>query len=292
MAQKRVVESEKIRYFCSDMEDVLDKNLVSDTSICNLLLRIGKNRLDVAIYSVVHDNSLIYRTFALGQEGEGELRSLENVVYDNPLLLSEFRRTFCLIDTGDAMAVPAEAGGPEEAALIFRAAHPGFEGEILTSPTATRNAILVAGVPTELAGFLRRTFHGISPVCHLSPLSRYFASRPGRGNSNRMICNFRPDAMDAIVLHGTDLLLANTFSYKSPMDAAYYIMAVRNALHLDASADELLLAGSQAVRNEITPLLRRFIGRVMPVIFPPQMFRTGKESLHTPFDLIIAPICE
>ncbi len=274
------------------MEDVLDKNLVSDTSICNLLLRIGKGRLDVAVYSVVHDNSLIYRSFALGADGDDDLHSLESTIYDNPLLLGEFRRTFCLVDTGNVMVIPAEIEAEEDRRNLFLAAHPDFEGEILSSSTLERNAVLTFGLPGSLAGFLRRTFHGVGIDTHLSTLCRYFALRGGRGNSRRMVCNFRTDALDVVVIQGSDLLLANTFSFNAPVDAAYYIMAVRKSLNLDPEADDMLLSGNQEVRNGITPMLRQFVGRVMPVIFPPQMFRTGRESLRMPFDLIIAPLCE
>lgn len=274
------------------MEDILDKDLVGDPSICNLLFRVGKGRLDVAVYSVVHDNSLIYRSFPLGQDGEDELKSLEATIYDNPLLLAEFRRVHCLVDPGNAMAIPAEVDDDADRERVFRAAHPSFEGEIVTSSAGVRNAVFTFGLGASLAGFLRRTFHGVDVECHIATLCRYFSTRPGRGNSRRMICNFRPDAMDVIVIQGADLLLANTFSFRNPMDAVYYIMATRHSLGLDPSGDELLLAGDQNVRSSITPELRRFIGRVMPVIFPPQMFRSGKESLRVPFDLIISPICE
>lgn len=274
------------------MEDALDKNLVSDTSICNLLLRIGSGRLDVAIYSVVHDNSLIYRRFTLGTDGEGELHSLENTIYENPLLLGEFRRVFCIADSGNAMPLPAAIDSASMRERVFKAAHPEFDGDILTSASGVDNAIFTFGLSAGLAGFLRRTFHGIDIRCHISTLCRFFASRPPRGNAMRMICNFRPDAMDLLVLHGKDLLLANTFRFAAPMDAAYYIMAVRKNLRLDPEGDELLLAGDQSVRESIVPFLRRFISRVMPVIFPPQMFRTGRDSLRAPFDLIISPLCE
>ncbi len=274
------------------MEDVLDKSLVSDTSICNLLLRIGPGRLDVAVFSVVHDNSLIYRRFTLGADGEDELTSLENVIYENPLILGDFRRTFCIVDTGNAMAIPAEIDSREEHIKVFRAAHPDFKGEIITSQAGVRNALLTFGIQDKLAGFLRRTFHGIDIRSHLSPLCRFFASRPGRGSSPKMICNFRATSMDVIILSGQDLMLANTFRFNTPMDAAYYIMAVRKNLGLDPQADELLLCGDQNVREAVTPVLRRFISRVMPVIFPPQMFRTGRDSLRVPFDLIISPLCE
>lgn len=274
------------------MEDILDKSLVSDPTICNLLLRVGTGRLDVAVYSVVHDNSLIYRSVSLDPAASDMLKAVEDTVYDNPLLLSDFRRIYCLLETDRTMVVPLEADDPALCRNMFKAVHPDFAGEVLESSTSTRNARILYGPDEALIGFIRRTFHGVTIDSHLSPLCRYFASKPGRGNSRRVICNFRREAVDVVILDGNMLMLANTFRYNSPMDAVYYILASWKSLGLDVHTDELLLAGDQGVREEIVPTLRRFLARVMPVIFPPQMFRAGRESMRAPFDLIVTPLCE
>ena len=87
-------------------------------------------------------------------------------------------------------------------------------------------------------------------------------------------------------------MLANTFSFSDPMDAVYYILACRNRIGLDPHNDELLLSGDASVREKILPMLRTYLARVMPMIFPPQMFKSGKDAMIAPFDLIVTPICE
>lgn len=271
-------------------DGILDKELVADTTICNMMMRVGVDRVDVVVYSVVADSTLLYRSYPLSSHMAG-IKGLEEVVYDNPLLLSEFRKTYILIDTIDYLMLPD--GMDEEAAReAFAALHPGFAGAVCHADTSTRNASVAYGLGNDLHGFLRRTFPTAVVTPHIVPLVRYFASKPGRGNSRRMICNFRPSAVDVIVIDGNSLLHANTISFRTPVDAVYYILACRSAHSLDPHGDEVLLAGDQAMREEVTPVLRTYIERVMPAIFPPQMFRAGKESMRAPFDLIVTPLCE
>ncbi len=268
----------------------LEKELIADTSICNLLMRVGRESLDVAVYSVVSDNSFIHRSFPLVSATRRPMGMLEDAIYDNPLLLADFRRSYCIVESQRSLTVPAEI--PDPASLLTRQ-WPDFDGEVRVSANGTSNTTFVWGIDTALAGFLRRTFPAtLQTDCHLAPLTRYFAARPGRGNSVRAIANLREGSMDMLVLRGPHLLMANTFVFDKTLDALYYIMAARDSLGLDPQVDEMLLAGHQPLREELSPLLRKYIARVMPVIFPPQMFKAGMEALSAPFDLIVTPLCE
>lgn len=270
----------------------LDKDLIADPANYNMLMRVGSAYVDVVIYSVLADNSLLYRSYPLPLSGTlSPVRALEEVVYDNPLMLADFRKVYILLDTSDYCVIPYGLDG-SQASRIFKALRPAFSGAVNVADTSTRNASVVFGIPDDLGGFIRRTFIGAVVQPHVVPLVRYFASKPGRGNSRRMICNMRPASMDVIVIDGTRLLQANTVSFRNVADAVYYILAGCTEHGIDPHTDEVLLSGDQHMRDEIIPLLRTYIERVMPVIFPPQMFRAGKEAMHAPFDLIVTPLCE
>ncbi len=270
----------------------LDKDLIAETTRYDMLVRVGSACVDVVIYSVLADNSLLSRSFPLPVSGGlSPVRALEEVVYDNPLMLSDFRKVYILLDTPDYCVIPSELD-ESQASKVFTTLHPAFAGAVKLADTATRNATVVYGIPDDLNGFIRRTFLNAVVLPHIAPLVRYFASKPGRGNSRRMICNLRTTSMDVIVIDGNSLAQANTVAFRNIADAVYYILASRAEHGLDAHTDEVLLAGNQHMRDEIIPVLRTYIERVMPVIFPPQMFRAGKEAMHAPFDLIVTPLCE
>lgn len=256
----------------------------------NLLLRVGLDAVDVVLYSIVEDNSLILRHFPIDPSAPSRIGAIENVIYDNPALLSDFRKVYCVVESRKQTVIPAQCTSDSQ--MLFEAAFPGSGLEATADDTGTRNAVIVMGMEPELRGFLNRTFHRMKTMSHLASLCRYFASKAGQGNNVKMVANMRESSLDVIVTDGRRLLLANTFSFNTPADAAYYLLACRQHLGLNPHSDELLLSGSQKVREELTPILRTYISRVMPVIFPPQMFKAGKESMLAPFDLIITPLCD
>ncbi len=265
---------------------------IEPPELWNLLLRISRDALHVVIYSIVEDNSLVYRRFNLDTASSSWIGALQNVIYDNPAILSDFRRVYCVVETDKYLIVPSECESESDRCLLFGTAFPGSGLEMAVDDTATHNAIALTAIEPELRGFINRTFQRVSIVSHIASLCRYATLNGSHGNKVRMIANLHERSVDVIVIDGRRLMLANTFAYDKPDDAAYYLLAVRQRLGLDAHNDELFLAGDQACREEIMPMLRNFVARVMPIIFPPQMFKAGKEAMLVPFDLITLPLCE
>lgn len=268
-----------------------DSQQIDNPQLCNLLLRISSDSIHAVIYSIVEDNSLIYRRIVLDTNAPSRLQAIETVIYDNPILLSDFRQTICVLETSEFTVVPAECREDSERELLFKAAFPNSELTMEADDTGTRNAVILMGVEPDLRGFLNRTFHRIKIFSHLGVLCRYF-TKASQGNKIKMVANIRPRSIDVIALDGHRLLMANTFAAPTPDDATYYLLACRERLGLDPQTDELILAGDQTIRESIIPMLRTYISRVMPVIFPPQMFKAGKDAMLAPFDLIVTPICE
>lgn len=269
-----------------------DSQKIDNPEICNLLLRISREAIHAVIYSIVEDNSLIYRRIVLDPNSASRLQAIESVIYDNPILLSDFRQVICVIETPELTVVPAECSSESDRQLLFKAAFPDSDLLMEADETGTRNAVILMGIEPDLRGFLNRTFHRVRIMSHLGALCRYFASKSGQGNNLKMVVNARQKSLDVIVLDGHRLLMANTFEADTAENAAYYILACRKQLGLDQHSDELLIAGDQGAREALTPILRTYVARVMPVIFPPQMFKAGKDAMLAPFDLIVTPICE
>lgn len=256
----------------------------------NLLLRIGSKKIDVILYSVVEDNSLIYRSFPIDDTAPTRIAAIENIIYDNPALLNEFRRVWCVVETNEYCIVPAECG--ENSELLFRRAFPESKSDCLRDISGTNNALILYGVEPELRRFMNRTYLRLTFTSHLAVLCRYFSMRASQGNSAKMVANLREKSLDLIVTDGRALLLANTFTFNTVDDAAYYILACRERLGLNPLNDEIFLSGSPSVKEDLIPILRKYISRVLPVIFPPQMFKAGKDSMRAPFDLAVAALCE
>lgn len=271
---------------------IIEREMIKEPRLWRLALRLDSRALHVMLYNVVEDNSLIYREILLDGAAPSMLRALEDAVYDNPALLSDFARIDCVVDTSVCLTVPTALDKTEMRYRLMAEAYPDFEGETVSCPLQGLDVSILMGVDSEILGFLRRTFNNPSIHHHLAPLCRYFHGKSRLGNTGKMYANFHDSRLDLIAFGKDSLSLANTFEYREPMDAVYYILACRRMLGLDASSDELFLAGDNDARDAVSATLREYLAYVMPVIFPSSMFRAGRDAMRAPFDLIVLPLCE
>lgn len=86
--------------------------------------------------------------------------------------------------------------------------------------------------------------------------------------------------------------MAVTTTIASADDALYYLMAALHTCDLSPADVEIMLCGDNALRQKLTPMLRKFVGYVMPVVIPSAIFRAGKDALEAPFPLMLIPLCE
>lgn len=272
--------------------EILNKELIKDPQLWKLALRVEKAALHVVLYSIIEENSLIYRKIEFDKASSSQLKSLEDVVYENSLLLSDFSRVDCVIETSVYAIVPPEITSLDAREKVIKASFPDFDGEIVPCEISEQGATILMGVENEIIAFLRRTFNNPHLHHNLSPLCRYFFHRNGHGNSTKMYACMRQGKVDVIAVNGDGLRFANTFDYRNPMDAVYYIMASRQMLGMDNATDEMFLSGSPSARESVAETLRKYISYVMPVIFPSAIFKAGKEAMKAPFDLVVLPLCE
>ena len=275
-----------------DNKDRLNKDIINDPQLWRLALRIDSDCIDIMLISTIEDNSLIYRHIPFDKSAPSQLKAIEDIIYENPLLLSDFSRIDCIIATECFSLIPSEFKNKENQEKLFLHTYPKFDGEIITNEMLETGATILMGLETDFVSFLRRTFNNPHLYHHLTTMCRYFRHKSRMGNGNKLYAHLRNGQIDIIAYGNDNLKLANSFRFRDNMDAIYYILSCRKLLNLEASGDELLLAGNASIREAITPILREYIPYVMPVIFPSEMFRAGKDAMLVPFELIILPLCE
>lgn len=275
-----------------DNYERLNKDIISDPLLWRLALRIDDECIDVMLLCSVEDNSLIYRHIPFDKSAPSKLKAIEDIIYENPLLLSDFARIDCIVETKCFVLIPNELKMNETREQIFCHYFPQFNGEIITNDMPETGASILMGLEADFIGFIRRTFNNPRLHHHLTTMCRYFRHNSRMGNSGKMYAHLRQNQLDIMAFGSDNIRLANTFKFRDPMDAVYYIITCRKYLNLESDNGELFISGSATLRETISPILRKYISYVMPVIFPSSMFRAGKDAMSVPFDLIILPLCE
>lgn len=268
----------------------LDKDLIPQSDLWTMAFGISSSAIDVVLFPPVRSEPVIHRTVPLDMTAD-ECRAVEEAVYDNPLLLSEFKDIRCSLPGGCFMILPPEVATDRKlVARMFRLEHPDATGvEPVVLETAASNAVVVAGVSPELYGFLRRSFYRVRFTHPLVPLIDSLCRQSG--DSASMLVRITPDSVDVVVVEGRRLLMANTFRITAPIDAAYYVMAGRKSLGLDTSVP-LRIAGQVDLRRQVADILRPYLADLSDYSMPPRLWQAGTAALTAPLHLILLhPSC-
>ena len=274
----------------------LTSDMVASPQMWRMALLLSPEGMDVAITSLIEDNSLIYKHIPLPSDASSRLRVIEETIYENPLLLSDFRKVDILVRTRRFLVIPSEITEPEVQEKIMTEFWPDIQDFTIFTDSALvlpgdRDSIVFAMDGAE-ASFLQRTFPTARISHALTPMVRYFAGNSRLGCSGKMYVCLRQQEIDIIAYTSGGLQMAVTTSVASADDALYYVMAALHTCKLSPSDVEIMLCGDNALRQTLTPMLRKFVGYVMPVVIPSAIFRTGKDALAAPFSLMLIPLCE
>ncbi len=275
---------------------ILDKETVKSPQRSRLGLSIDRGFLHVMVKDSIADAPL-YAGFPLDMSVGSESKALEEIIYSNPILLSDFAGVDVTLRSADFILIPDEAadGGIEFCETLVNASVADGDSERLTtieSPIGRCGCTLLAKESRELVDFIRRTFNNPTIKHSLAVLADHFARNSALGSSGKMHVHLHDDSLDIAIFGENGLSLLNTFAYTDPMDAVYYIMATRSALDIEQTSGELFISGDPQLRNAVTPILREYLGYVMPMVLPAQVIRAGAPAMEAPFDLTLLMLCE
>lgn len=273
-----------------------NQNILAEPQQWNLCLRIGQDRFDALLCNPAPETPMQGISRPLPPQTD-LLPALETFVYDNPVLLSDFSSVTILLETPRFTLAPVEAQSAELCRNILRESlpdsTPSTAGETFYDSLDTPPLNIIFEPEQKLLTFLRRTFHNPRLTHSLRPLIAYFASRRKAGNHARTFVHLQPASLDVVIFRENTAAICNRFSYSNIDDAVYYILASRQVVaDLDPDNDEIYLCGDRERRLELAPRLGRFVKNIMPVIFPPALFRKARGVMAMPFDLLLLTLCE
>lgn len=266
---------------------------IDDTRLWSLTLFIDAARIHMMLHSDMVTDSIICRSIDLAKWNDDNeyLRALENAVYDNPLLLSDFKRVRVSVDSRKFLFLPAGYGNDYDVHETFEMAFPGSDGDFVVSRGYNCLTDVAFMLPQGVYQFLRRTFSNVPVRLHLEVLCSYFRGQTNTSTVNRLAVYIREDGViDLCAFRQGRLQMANTYVCRTNDDMIFYILAVWNELGFDVNSDEIQIAGDKTARAAIMPRLRNYVTYVVPVMMPPAAMRLASDVAKAPFNLIVLAI--
>lgn len=255
------------------------------------MLRIARNELLYVYYHPAIDNSLVSRHIAL-HSGNDLVNEVEQAIYKNEILLQPFKRVYVLLPSSHHMLVPGEVATHSDNSIFFTALYKESNEHIIECRMPHTGVLLLSGCDQRLASFIQRTFDRPTLLHPLTPLCEYFYRKSRLGNQNKLYIHLYQGTMDVVCMGRDGLILANSYTYRHPHDAAYHILNIWKQLNLDQRKDEVHIAGDIEIRKELSTLLRNYILTVVPIIFPSSCHLLGGDAINLSFDLTALSLCE
>ena len=273
----------------------MEQPVVDQPRLWRLILQIDTDAIRAVAYSTVEDSSMLQFSVALDQSGDQSLKSLEEAVYANPFLLSDFGKVDVVVRTPAFFISPAAIDAIDATAGIMQMS-PDHQRRLKTDYIDSLDVSLSWALAEDFANFLARTFRNPAVWHHLTPLLRYFSRKTLLGNSGKVYVHLHRGSaseMDIIAFDASGrFVLAETRQFETVDDAAYFALSSAKIAGIDFRNDEMLVCGHNSLREQFMGIARNYFNYVMPNIFPSAVFRVGKEALSAPFPLIILPLCE
>ncbi len=276
------------------LEGKLEKDTIAQPDLWRLVLMVSDSSLSVALYPPVAREEIIWRRFEFDPSTPDRLRAIEDVVYDNPLLLCDFKRVDCIIDSRSYLILPPELS-VEDNQVLMDSSGMKFDIDSAIVTQLTNNAMIVQAFDSNVVSFLKRTFYNIEFSSKISVLTKYFLSHDLNHSGRRAFALADATRLTFIAFDSLKLLAANEFDYRKATDAAYYILASMQQLGLDPQDSEITLSTHRDLSDDdasLQSLLKPYVKTLRTVSFPTLRYRATRSTLQIPFPLLVLPICE
>lgn len=234
----------------------------SDRRVWRLLLSLGMDSLKAIFYNIENQNCVPYLCRQWHLHGPEILPAIEDAVYQDPLILDDYRTTILLRPQATVLVPPGFVDVDDRGAVVK-----AFDGlGIPENPDVwvedMAGAVSLFYTPGGLKDFLGRTFL-TEEVCHVwQPLVTHFQPKATMQGGEVSWVNMTDKGLDIIAFRDGKLCHLASWCTDTPADAAYYIVYAWRAIGFDAGSGELYISAPAPIRGELIAMLRRHINYV------------------------------
>ncbi len=278
----------------SSLSDTTNDIHITNPEMWTLSLGVSNAGLRLFMYNDKEINSMVSRNITIGKNISSDddyLKAIEDAVYDNPLLLGNFKKVSILVESSHFLFFPPEYGDDEAIERVFAKTFPECCGDVVTSRATACGADVAFMLRKGLYRFLLRTFDNPPVRLNLEVLSSHFVGKNNYSTVNKEYVYVHDNRLDLCVFKRGRLQLANTFTFRHFNDAIFFILGIWNMFSMDPISDEIQIAGDKEVKDAIVPVLREYVTYVLPVVMPPSAMKLGNDVVKAPLDLILLSLC-
>jgi hypothetical protein len=203
-----------------------------------LSLRLGNHHLG---YSITNPGGEELYSLGYYRTEETDTNALEELMENTPALKTTFFSVQVSWDFTGSALLSSMDHQPEESGTMLKALY-GANGQeaVITETISDWQLYNVYSVPAGLLHKVQQYY----PAAHSRhQFSLAIKQVSATDENGAMYVDFRPDDFTLVIARSGRLLLAQTYSYSTPVDVLYYLLKCCNQLHLSQQDIQLQLSG-------------------------------------------------
>lgn len=138
--------------------------------------------------------------------------------------------------------------GPEKGSIVVR------------NPLTMAECSLLYDIPQNLHDYLVGKYPKVTIKHNLVPLiEKSLRKNKPNGERSQMHLNFFRDHFEMVIINGSKLILANSFSYRTDRDILYFVLYTYDQLKLAADSCELIIHGHLPQVAPVYHMFKKYI---------------------------------
>jgi hypothetical protein len=209
-----------------------------------LLMEVGEKVFSYTFYSKHQQRFLGFRQYALDFiPGKPALESLQDILQGDELLQHHFRETYIVYNFSDSNLLPEKCFHIELNKPVIELVYGNArKGLLLSEKVYGWNLFNVYRIPREIHALLQQKF-AAGKYWHYYTLLLSAVAKEETTPGNVVKVVIAADQFVAAVFKEKDLQLLQTYSYQTPDDVSYNLLAVCQQLHLSPEEITLKVSG-------------------------------------------------
>lgn len=244
----------------------LQRDTIKVPQMWRMALELHASSLDVLFTPLLPQEQPLYYAFDI-PPSSAWLEAIEEIVYDNPLLLCDFNQVDIIFDTERFTLLPQHMATDEAMADTVHALWPHSACGVAAQSLQGTPETLVMGVDADALAFVRRTFIDGRISHPVGKLVEHFVAACA-GSRGRVYAYVREGTTYVVAFRDAVLRIACQYATPAAEDAAYYIMAAARQQLFDLTSDDVMVGGTPALRESVIELLRSMNVNAMPAVLP------------------------
>lgn len=210
-----------------------------DIANANLYVEINEQGLSYIILENEIFVALVVYQFESGSTDDASAAYIHQIIKEQPVLLEKFNAVHIIYSFTPSILVPQrfmkDLDHNAAIQLVYGDANERVIRTEFIYPHAIQN---IYGIPTEVNKVLSRYF-GFAGVNHIYTLLPNLVKDPG----NHLYCIFSAGNLKIILMKEGKLQVMQTFQYKTPEDAAYYLLNLCKNFNTNEQEINVTLSG-------------------------------------------------